>query len=328
MTISYLNTLLSQVDLDSATDRGMASDACEDAGWLLPAKLLRSPLPVRITEAGRVRPLLHVTDAGSNDRDVPVQWVNCAWGPGTPGIGGCWVLSAGDARRENDRNGWSRTPYEVSAGEVTAYEGSDMTGGAFPDAEYYAGVYGLDLDDEEAEKLTEWLQDESARVCQREADEILAKARLAPVREAYREASGSWEGCNWTQPFCYSYEILDDDGDCVSRVEGGFDAEYVDPDVAPEDCARHALDGDVSDDDLYERVLAAATEAVEYARDCRDAATAAERAAGEALASAEAGEWGGAVRHAQTAVRLESQYGDAPTWRRLLEAIEAAAEDA
>ena len=128
----------------------------------LAAKLRAAGLPVR--DDGK--PCLHAYERYSLAEGG--GWINCRWGDHNNG--GCWVYGERGAYEENCRRGFnlSATPYRPKAvypGDVEPYTGWEMTGGDYPDREYFAREFGLDLNEEEVELLLEQIQRESARVC-------------------------------------------------------------------------------------------------------------------------------------------------------------------
>lgn len=113
---------------------------------------------------------------------------------------------------------------------------------------------------------------------------------LAAVEAAHAAATGTWTGADWT------HELRRDGRDVYEDVDGHDEAVYC---SGESDCER-----------------------------CRDAerdAAGAEVEADEALEHAREGRWDEALGHAEEAARLEGEWGDSPTWRPLVEAIEGAA---
>lgn len=312
---------------------GIAADYLEQHGgdhWTaLELIILRSGLPFDLSAKG-FRPHLECGDVEGAGQEFGGGWINCSWG-GKP-IGGCWIHTAASAREENDRCGWHRTQYEVSEGEVSAYKGCDMTGGLFPDAAYFRGEFGLDLTDEQAEELVTWLQEASERVCQPVADDAREEARLDAVREEFRAADGSWTGCDWAQPFAWEYRYHADADDMdTTDLEGSIDADGLDGDEdAEEMVAEEMPDTEGMDEEQIEElraaIRAAVESALEYASQCSSDATAAQELAAGALEAAEAGSWAEALELADEACRIESTYGDCPTWRAFRDAIREAAD--
>ncbi len=138
-----LRKLLCRADLADATDRRVLADALDDEAEALEAKLLRAThLPVRLSFRTGVRPRLTVAHIETDDDGRPL-WLNCGWGDQS--LGGCRV--------ETD-------------GECLPYRDSEFTGGLPPCADFYRRECRLDLTEDEADELTDWLVEESLRVCE------------------------------------------------------------------------------------------------------------------------------------------------------------------
>jgi hypothetical protein len=269
------STLLSCVNLSDRFERDMLADACLDDGYGLDAALLRSALPVYIRD-GEVMPDLEVAQSGSNGDEDTVEWVNCRLG--TVPFAGCWVRNSSRGQ------------------ECEAYQGTDMTGGSVPDAEFFRIAFRLDLTEDEAEDLVTRAQDDSVLTCEVFLAEQRKAEKLARVEAAYNEASGEWTGCSWTAPHECGDAVVDADG-----LDGTEDAEEL---------ASQFRDGD---EFRYEWNMAA-QKAIKYAAECTAAAAEAEERAAEALLAAQNGDWDRALDLANEAVSLESEYGDCPAW--------------
>ncbi len=112
---------------------------------------------------------------------------------------------------------------------------------------------------------------------------------LNKLKAALEEATGNWTGADWTHELHHRGAIVrDDDGD----------AYYCNGDRP--NCS--------------------------YCATCKDAAAAAEDEAAQAIEYAAAGLWMDALDSARTVFSLEEEYGDAPTWRPFLHAVEWAVE--
>lgn len=284
--MSHSSTLLSVVNLSDRFERDMLADACLDDGCGLDAALLRSALPVYICD-GEVMPEL---EADHLDGDEPSKmWINCTWGH-VP-FAGCWV----------------------NAGQARAYQGTDMTGGPVPDAEFFQIAFRLDLTEDEAEDLVTRAQDESVRVCEAHLAKQREAERLARVEAAYNEATGEWTGCSWTAPHECGDAVVDADG-----LLGTEDAEQMVAELMEDSCRYRGA--------TRAQWVEAHEDAIAFAKKCSSRAAEAEERAAEALEAARNGNWVRALDLARQACSLESEHGDCPTWRAFRDAIEAEGE--
>jgi len=145
-------------------------------------------------------------------------------------------------------------------------------------------------------------------------------AALEAIRAAYTTATGAWTGCDWTEVryYCPVTTAEYEHGDC------GGDCEDIDLDgVTAEEARRRAKDLERN-----ARERAEWESAADWLEDVEGTAASAEEHGAAALEAAEAGDLERAEREAQAAVSAEDEYGDAPTWRPLLTAIEAAISEA
>jgi hypothetical protein len=135
----------------------MSPNSAEPSATLA-AKLRAAGLPVH--DDGK--PCLHAYERYSLAEGG--GWINCRWGDHNNG--GCWVYGERGAYEENCRRGVNLSgPNAVYPGDVEPYTGWEITGGDYPDSEYFSGEFGLNLTREESELLVEQIRQESCRVC-------------------------------------------------------------------------------------------------------------------------------------------------------------------
>jgi hypothetical protein len=189
MTTATLRDMILTADLDSADDRLILADACDDAGRHLDAALLRAVhLPVCLLGDGdAVYPDL-LADVVTYQDGEP-SWVNCAWAGSPRGLGGVWI-AAEDGTWED---GTSRR-----RGDIRPYRGSEQTGGVghpySPD--FWRGLLradGLELDETDARDLSDRVEDASvAACCDAVAAEFERLDRRAATYAVLRSQGGSW----------------------------------------------------------------------------------------------------------------------------------------
>lgn len=321
MTETNIDALIAAADLSDRQDRNELADAMRDADThSLSIKLLDSELP--LTAVGsNIRPTLIAGGVESNGPDA--LWVNCSWA-GKP-LGGAWILNEDDANERNNCEGLHpHHPSYHNAGDAYPYEGVEMTGGTSTDSEYFLAEFGLDLDDEEAELLTEKVRRQSRLACQEVADEYaesLVQADIDEIEAEFDDASGRWVGLDWTH--LHGDAQIDIDGMDADELRAAADA----IDEGEESDHPYVLKYIKGDDDYYESALVEELRsAAQHIDSVAESAEEAEQAARGAWEAAEQRDWATAVRRAEEACEIEGRYGDCPTWGRLQRLIEDAAE--
>lgn len=134
---------------------------------------------------------------------------------------------------------------------------------------------------------------------------------LEEIRKEYENAQGNWTGCDWTT----------DHGRCKLDLDGKRSDTYapiykrpnmldlVEADVETEGEHRQIWEGDVQT-------------ARGYLFEIENDAATAEKEAKKAMQNIERGEYGDAAEHAHRAAKIESYYGDSPTWGRFADMCE------
>ena len=120
--------------------------------------LTASGLPIETLDDGTVLPDLSGDEPDTNSdatlADIVAGngdgWSNCDWGGKT--LGGCWI--------ERD--------------SLTPYRGWEMTGGIYPDADYFRREFGLALEDDQANDLRQRVERASRREVRCVLDDLKA----------------------------------------------------------------------------------------------------------------------------------------------------------
>jgi len=139
----------------------------------------------------------------------------------------------------------------------------------------------------------------------------MCKEETETIQEMFNKADGAWTDVDWHQPFeananGMSYDVIAR-SDLDLAIEEQSAADEIGVDRLPESflSALH---------DAFYR-------AVKYARVVEDDAAEAQKAAENAMFLYAQGNIIDAKREAHRAAELEREYGDAPTWGRLSDAL-------